>query len=166
MDGHEPGNIHAALCDTGNVGEFHWVIYLCTTNRQGYKFHAHNKMNTEPWRYHTDLWDGMDSRSCIAFTKIGRLAQGQTHHDIDAVVRTIPMAVPDVDRPRFHRSFTCLVWFREALRRLHTAGIIGVVDLAKLEEKLVSSATATQYRRLYNLQPREPVIMSPSEYTF
>ncbi|KAI0640319.1 hypothetical protein C8Q77DRAFT_126929 [Trametes polyzona] len=165
-DGHVPGNILAALCRTPDIGLYHWIIYLCTSDVGGYKFHAHNSSNTRPWVYEKAEWAAIESERCVTLTKIGRLPHGKTVDDVDAALRVIPInVVPDIDRPRFHSRFTCLVWFREALRRLHTAGIITVINLDKLEEKLVYLATGTSYQRARKLLEEKPVIMSPTEYT-
>ncbi|OJT11329.1 hypothetical protein TRAPUB_12129 [Trametes pubescens] len=166
LDGHVVGNILAALCTTDESGFYHWVIYVCTENDSGYKFHAHNDSNKGPWRYHRGKWDALSSIHCVCITKIGRLAEGKTWEDVDRAVEHIPMAVPDVDRPRFGNMFTCLVWFREAIRKLHTAGISRVIDLDRLEENLRQLATAMEYRRRAGYGGNTPVIMAPSDYTY
>ncbi|KAI0369522.1 hypothetical protein BV20DRAFT_352972 [Pilatotrama ljubarskyi] len=165
-DGHVPRNIMVALCATEDSGSYHWLIYLCMSNRRGYKFHAHNDNGKSYWRYEYKAWNGMDSASCVAFTKIGRLADDLTPDDIDEAVKTIPMAVPDRDRPRFGDRFTCLVWLRAAMYNLHVAGIIRVTDIDELETKLRQRTTAIQYRREMGLQELVPVILTPSEYTY
>ncbi|KAI0354169.1 hypothetical protein OH77DRAFT_512759 [Trametes cingulata] len=160
LDGHVPGNILAALCSTKYSGEYHWLIYVCLVSLETVTFYD------GPWEYHTAEWTAMDSETCVALTKIGRLAPDVTWNDVDNVVQTIPMAVPDKDRPRFGERFTCLVWFREAVRKLHTAGILRVINVDALEEKLTQRATAIQYRRIRGLEPARPVVLSPSEFTY
>ncbi|KAI0651063.1 hypothetical protein C8Q79DRAFT_8236 [Trametes meyenii] len=101
----------AGLCSTGNTGEYHCVVYVCTTLVQGYKFHAHNAMNTAIWRYHCGPWNALDSAAYVALTKIGPLPQGKTWENVSDILKDIPMAVPDADRPVFGNRFTlsCLV---------------------------------------------------------
>ncbi|KAI0772389.1 hypothetical protein BD413DRAFT_41725 [Trametes elegans] len=167
-DGHVPGNILAALCVTNTTGEYHWLIYVCTGKRDGVKLHAHDEMNTGPWRYHCGPWNAMDSITCVALTKVGCLPSGKTPEDVHNIVKDIEMAVPDVDRPRFGNRFTCLVWFRAAIRTLHRERILGVTDIDRLEQSLRELATAMEFRRLAGLQgsnPR-PTVMAPSDFTY
>ncbi|KAI0673220.1 hypothetical protein C8Q78DRAFT_1023634 [Trametes maxima] len=189
-DGHVPGNMLAGLCSTSNTGEYHWVIYVCTvcfgpcvsrfsmfsksssplhkTLENGYKFHAHNAMNTAVWRYHCGPWNALDSSACVALTKIGRLPQGKTWENVNDILKDIPMAVPEADRPVFGNRFTCLVWFRAAVRKLHAERYIGVTDIDQLEQSLRKHATAMEYRRLWGLDGSDPkpTIMAPSDYTY
>ena len=132
-NGHIRGNILAALCATKNTGEFHWIIYvvkvcICCYMLQvglssshswpqlqdassGVKFHAHNDSGASYWRYEMADWSGMQSSSCIAMCKIGRV------HDIDnidvdiakmdEIFKVIPMAVPDIDLSIVGGKLTC-----------------------------------------------------------
>ena len=77
----------------------------------GVKFHAHNDSGASYWRYEMADWSGMQSSSCIAMCKIGRV------HDIDnidvdiakmdEIFKVIPMAVPDIDLSIVGGKLTC-----------------------------------------------------------
>ncbi|OJT11332.1 hypothetical protein TRAPUB_12132 [Trametes pubescens] len=140
-------------------------VFVKMISKTGTRFHAHNQANTADWEYQSKEWDVLDSGSCVAVTKIGQLPAGMTAKDIDVLLEKIPLTVPDVDRPRFHDQFTCLVWFRAAIRRLHIARILGVIDLDLLEESLRVKATGEQYANVMRTR-QGPAIMQPSDYTY
>ncbi|GLB39989.1 hypothetical protein LshimejAT787_0704990 [Lyophyllum shimeji] len=142
----KPNTIFAALKRSDRRGFFHWMIYLCTGESSGYKYHATTDGATSEWHYECAPWQAAtDSSMAVTFTKIGELPEWMDHGFLDNYLREIPMAVPKVDYQR-EKAFTCRVWFRAAIRQLHDSGMfVECSDVDSLESELKNRATAAEY---------------------
>lgn len=91
-------------------------------------------------------WNGPESVLAVTFTKIGQLADGLNHETLDLYLRDITMTVDtQVNR---ERTFSCRVWFREAIRCLNDSGMFVSCSqkrLELLEAELVERACAAEY---------------------
>ncbi|KIY50003.1 hypothetical protein FISHEDRAFT_40143 [Fistulina hepatica ATCC 64428] len=141
---HAPNDIYACLMEGEKAGDFHWA--LCLT--EAYKMHATNDNGASDWRYECVRWSGFDTDvRGISYSKIGQLDLDFDVRFIEEYVKDMPMSVPPIDRSREPR-FTSRVWFREAVRVLHGAGMFVRCDqVDRLEHELAMRATADQYRR-------------------
>ncbi|TFK84993.1 hypothetical protein K466DRAFT_588458 [Polyporus arcularius HHB13444] len=143
-----PGTIAAALCKTTDTGKYHWIIYLITDlcGSSGFKYHATNQMGAAPWHYEYTRWEGLESARCVTLTPIGRVPNRneKSADDLDAILREVPLEVPQVDRRMFDR-FTCRTWFRAAIRKLNDKRMyVRCPDVDLLEDKLTRMATAIE----------------------
>ena len=93
------------------------------------------------WKYECSEYILVSSRSVAAAASIGKLTQNHTFEDFNAILREIPMAVPAVDELR-EPVWSCRVWVREALRRLHNAGYIECSDVDAMEEEMLGYGRA------------------------
>ncbi len=59
------------------------------------------------------------------------------------ILSRVPLAVPEADEGR-EPEFTCRVWWREAIRRLHVEGIISCPDVDGLERECRKHALDNQ----------------------
>lgn len=75
------------------------------------------------------------SPAVAAAAVISRLPANKAVHDLDALLKQIPMATPDADRVR-EPAWTCRVWIREAVRRMHAHGYVICEDVDALEEEM------------------------------
>ncbi|RDX52572.1 hypothetical protein K466DRAFT_204947 [Polyporus arcularius HHB13444] len=168
----QPGTLFAALCDTGEVGKFHWLLYLCISRRTGYKYHATNQMGSIPWKYEYGPWDGPQSQRCITLTPIGKVEDwgARTPHacaeELHSILRNVPLITPPVDQST-HDRFTCRTWFRAAIRRLDgMQKYVQCPDVDLLEEKLAKMATAAELMNARDNAVAHPPtrIMKPTEF--
>ena len=124
-------------------------LLLRKTPEDGYKFHATTKADSLPWHYEVASWNGPASELAITFTKIGQLADGLNYQTLDLYLRNIPMTVPYSDiRVNRERTFSCRVWFREAIRCLDNSNMFvkcSQTSLELLETELVTRACAAEY---------------------
>ncbi|KAI0780701.1 hypothetical protein BD413DRAFT_462684 [Trametes elegans] len=125
---------------------FHWFLFFpdapTTTSSSGtpsgVKLHAiTNGMQGEDKRWSHDRTPLAlaTSPAVAAAAVLGRLPGAKTVDDVDSILRQIPMAVPEVDRAR-EPTWTCRVWIREALRRLHAHGFLVCEDVDAMEEEI------------------------------
>ncbi|KAI0374578.1 hypothetical protein BV20DRAFT_520209 [Pilatotrama ljubarskyi] len=57
---------------------------------------------------------------------------------IDEYLKTIPMETPPEDAPQ---QWSCRIWLKAAVRKLHEKGVLNCPDVNKLEYELKSVAT-------------------------
>ncbi|KAI0664619.1 hypothetical protein C8Q70DRAFT_1048839 [Cubamyces menziesii] len=125
---------------------FHWFLFIpdapTTTPHHnpysGVKLHAitNGKQGEEKrWSYDRTPLSLAISPAVAAAAIIGRLPHGKTVDDLDVLLRDIPLEVPEVDKER-ESAFTCRVWIREALRRMHANGYIVRGDVNAIEEDM------------------------------
>ena len=132
---------------------FHWYIFVPNATdahldvQSGLKMHAttdYSPSETER------LWCFDATPTTLATGEGGLAAAATVGHlgiDIDGehgrrsqaelrdMLAQIPMAVPEVDKVR-EPVFTCRVWVREALRRMHREGYVHCPDVDALEEEM------------------------------
>ena len=65
------------------------------------------------------------------------------YNTILGLLRAIPMTVPAVDMYT-EPSFTCRVWFKEAVRILHDRGFVNCPDINRLEQECKGFAMTNQ----------------------
>ena len=135
---------------------FHWYIFVPNAAdahldvQSGLKLHAttdYSPSGTERlWCFDaTPTTLATDEGGLAAAATIGRLGleqqqQLEGRYRSQAALRDmlarIPMAVvPEADRAR-EPTFTCRVWVREALRRMHKEGYVWCPDVDALEEEM------------------------------
>ena len=134
---------------------FHWYIFVPNAAdahldvQSGLKMHAttdYSPSDTERlWCFDaTPTTLATDEGGLAAAATIGRLGleqqQLEGRYRSQAALRDmlaqIPMAVvPEADRAR-EPTFTCRVWVREALRRMHKEGYVRCPDVDALEEEM------------------------------
>lgn len=82
----------------------------------------------------------------------GTLKEGVTSDAIDGLLRDIPMVTPTQDQPQ---PWSSRIWFRQAMRALHQAGILNCtrIDLLEVElDKLANyEAVGVQLGRPYKV---------------
>ncbi|EIW64769.1 uncharacterized protein TRAVEDRAFT_42187 [Trametes versicolor FP-101664 SS1] len=131
----------------GNV-EFHWLLWVpdrgATRERlsPGTKMHALGRRLRgndgawiHDWGYESTKFTLNTSHTVAAAAILGRLPTGKTVEDLDQLLAVIPMSVPAVDQAR-ERDFTCRVWIREAVRRMHAHRYIHCPNVDALEEEM------------------------------
>ncbi|KAF8918822.1 hypothetical protein CPB85DRAFT_1278859, partial [Mucidula mucida] len=119
-------------------------IEAAKDEEKGYKFHAAGS-DDNPWHYECVEWRGPEDLLSVTFTKIGDLMEGLDYQILDEYLKPIPMEVPNRDRAN-ERSFTCRVWFKEAVRRLNDSGLfVQCEDVDALEMDLNEKACAVEY---------------------
>lgn len=121
----------------GDPPRFHWYLYVQNPDSSsGTKIHA-TGMNGK-WWYKQIEYSLQHDPAVAAVAIIGKL--NTTIHTLDyldAVLKEVPMlevAHADVGR---EPKFTCRVWLREALRRMHDAGFIHCPDVDAMEAEMV-----------------------------
>ncbi|KAF9479642.1 hypothetical protein BDN70DRAFT_878604 [Pholiota conissans] len=135
-----------------NQPRFHWMFYVhdpasnasasdtaagfesTAIPREGTKFHAVNDYGRGAWHFDCIKVNLIDSMSVAAAAVIGSI----TDRDVDRfrrVLAEIPMTVPDIDEEK-EPKFSCRVWIREALRRLHREGYIECPDVGAMEDEM------------------------------
>ncbi|KAI0338608.1 hypothetical protein BDW22DRAFT_689171 [Trametopsis cervina] len=135
----EPLPVYTAIivslqCLGGSPPRFHWIIFVQDPSSEVWsKFHATFVLNK--WNYERNPFSLQQSDAVAAATIIGSLGS-RTSDDLHHILKEIPMKIPDVDISNEPR-FTCLVWLREALRRIHNAGIIYCPDENATERELI-----------------------------
>ena len=53
---------------------------------------------------------------------------------VEEVLKPIPMSIPSIDKD-IEPKFTCRVWWREAIRKLSSFGLIDCMDVELLEKE-------------------------------
>lgn len=113
---------------------FHWILFIQSPNStSGTKFHATGY--GDDWKYERISYDLQFDVGVSAGAIIGKLSINRTLDQLDALLKEIPMKVPNVDVQREPR-WTCRVWIREALRHMHHAGFIDCPDVDVLEAEM------------------------------
>ncbi|KAL1944690.1 hypothetical protein VTO73DRAFT_3120 [Trametes versicolor] len=143
-----PEIILALNLSTARPPSFHWLLFVPdygTTRQQvipGTKMHAlchlspgPNGTMIEEWVYDSAKFTLVQSHTLAAAVVLGRLPPGKTVQDLNALLAAIPMRVPTIDARR-EPAFTCRVWTREAVRRMHDHGYICCPDVDALEEEV------------------------------
>lgn len=125
---------------------FHWLIFIpdegATRNelpvRAGTKLHAITNGQqgaAQVWSYDHVPFNLATTPSVAVAAILGHLPAGKTATQLSHMLKEIPMAIPAVDSEREPR-FTCRVWLREAVRRMHAAGYISCPDVDALEAEM------------------------------
>ncbi|PIL22946.1 hypothetical protein GSI_15642 [Ganoderma sinense ZZ0214-1] len=81
---------------------------------------------------------GIDPEPDLSNTDTGSVrpvSVPRSQEGLREMLARIPMAVPEADGER-ERVFTCRVWVREALRRMHEEGYVDCPDVDALEEEM------------------------------
>ncbi|TBU23243.1 hypothetical protein BD311DRAFT_791751 [Dichomitus squalens] len=136
---------------------FHWYFFVPDARdahldvQAGLKMHATTDFSPSPaertWCFDAERTTlATDEGGLAAAAVVGRLT-GATASQVDGegesgtqgalrdLLARIPMSVPDADRAR-EPVFTCRVWAREALRRMHGAGYVRCPDVDAVEEEM------------------------------
>ncbi|THH18528.1 hypothetical protein EW146_g2476 [Bondarzewia mesenterica] len=132
------------LIDT-TPARFHWALFVPSPTDseiddhacRGTRFHAIGDQTiTAGWAYdRVESYALGEFVGLAAAAVIGSLKDGRTVDDLHVLLRDIPMTVPDVD-VEHESKWTCRVWAREALRRMHKVGIVACIDVDALEEEM------------------------------
>lgn len=120
---------------------YHWYFFVPTQGsiHEGTKIHA-----TQLDPYHPESWTfevipGYSlntTRFVAAACVIGLMPDGKSTEDLIDIVSAIPIGVvPEVDVGR-EPNFTCRVWIKEAVRRLHSARFVECPDVESLEREV------------------------------
>lgn len=141
--------ITLALSLLGNQ-RFHWFLFAPNTSTSqvapapGMKLHA--TTNPGHWAFEApgEYSLGQSDAICVAAV-IGELnpEEGFTAESLKALLAPIPMAVPAVEEEKEPR-FTCRVWMKEALRRMHNAHFIDCPDVYALEAEMFELGSAAE----------------------
>ncbi|TFY72336.1 hypothetical protein EVG20_g669 [Dentipellis fragilis] len=130
----EIGSIYGALFSRGD-GKFHWALVVpleSDTGQDAVKMHATN-LGTGVWRY---VREPDKSPNLCVVVKLGETSPLQNMVDyIDDLLKNIPMLVPEEDMI-MEDTFTCRVWFKEAVRVLAANGIVKCLDVHSLEKEM------------------------------
>ncbi|KAF9487286.1 hypothetical protein BDN71DRAFT_664049 [Pleurotus eryngii] len=138
------GDILAVLFSRGDGETFHWAICIATTDKIARKYHA-----KEPIRDHwfferpAPSHSILTSRTVCAAVKIGRVGPETNLNNLEQYLSQIPMEIPAAE-VGFEARFSCRVWFKEAVRRLHQARIINCPDIYNLEAECKAYAQANE----------------------
>ncbi|KAF9266124.1 hypothetical protein L218DRAFT_96597 [Marasmius fiardii PR-910] len=136
-------DVFAALTQTVEAGQYHWIGYIPIDDETGYKIHAANQSKTAKWHLECRPWDGPSSRAGVLFSKIGRIAPGLDHDTL------VYYEIPHIDYGR-EDCFTCRVWFRKAIRRPNYYGVfVQCYNVDALETELIQKATAAAIKFQY-----------------
>lgn len=129
---------------------FHWIISVQDTTASqanpatGMKLHATNVSNK--WEFEARGEYSLDQSAavCVAAV-IGELKheKGFTAEKLKDLLALIPMAVPAVDQGK-EPVFSCRVWMKEALRRMHAAHFIDCPDVDALEAEMIELGVAAE----------------------
>ncbi|KAJ6502183.1 hypothetical protein C8R45DRAFT_611629 [Mycena sanguinolenta] len=129
------GDILAVLFSRTDEGTFHWTICVPISHTVAAKFHVRNTPND--WWFDEPVPDHsiLHSNTISAAVKIGTIDHNAvTRDDLTRLLRTVSMTVPAIDQAT-EPTFTCRVWFREAIRVLHRNNIINCPDVDELEKE-------------------------------
>ncbi|OBZ72863.1 hypothetical protein A0H81_06847 [Grifola frondosa] len=123
-----------------NPPRFHWALFVPDpVVSTGTKFHAvtdHSEPGSGIFTYDKSITVLPSDRGVATAAIIGSLGS-RSVNDLDTLLSSIPCnTVPSVDREREPR-FTCRVWLREAVRRMHGAGFIRCADVDALEKEIL-----------------------------
>ncbi|KDQ10513.1 hypothetical protein BOTBODRAFT_68585 [Botryobasidium botryosum FD-172 SS1] len=127
--------ICACLFSRADGQTFHWAIILPFSDTHAHKLHATNRSDNW-WRYEDVQDDIIHSVNACLVVELGAM-DSSTHESIGAILKKIPMDTPAQDG---EQRFTCRIWFRQALRELHAAGVIICPDVMQVEANLTRLA--------------------------
>ena len=140
----EQNAVYTALLTNDPGRSWHWAIYFHQPHTDangvrfgGYKMHATNRSGT--WKYECISLDILATFTLTVIAKIGAIHNPEWGVEfLDEYLRAIPMSVPDGDRDP---TFSCLTWFRQAIRVLHNEQFcVKCSDVDALERELSSRA--------------------------
>lgn len=123
---------------------FHWYIFVPHAEeagkavQTGHKLHAiDNAQNgaAKSWAFDATEVALATEMAVAAAAVIGEVRSESSLQELEDLLKTIPLAVPAVDAQR-EPAFTCRVWVREALRRMHKHGFIHCPDVDALESEM------------------------------
>ncbi|KAJ7209996.1 hypothetical protein GGX14DRAFT_363864 [Mycena pura] len=138
------GDILAVLFSRSELDTFHWTICVPMSSKVAAKYHAKNSGDFWWFEDPVPLHSILTSSTVAAAIKIGTMDPTYASKDVlRQYLSPISMSTPAVDQEKEPR-FTCRVWFREAIRILHQAGILTCTDVDALEEECVEHAKANQ----------------------
>ncbi|KAK0483043.1 hypothetical protein EDD18DRAFT_1010709, partial [Armillaria luteobubalina] len=138
----QKNEIYAVLSDFPGSSGYRWALYLALNAETGIKFHVITR--TGDWAYETREWPGPASKLAVTFTKIGRMLPDWDPSFLEYYLSSIPLTIPEVDHAR-EPSFTCRVWFKEAVRTLNRAQMfVKCPDVDTLEADLLYKADAAR----------------------
>lgn len=124
----------------GEPPRFHWILFVQSPDSiSGTKLHA-TELN-DVWEYERTKYTLQFSGGVAAGAVIGKLTT-KTLDQLDSLLKAIPMKIPDIDVGR-EAKWSCRVWLREALRRMHSAGFINCPDVDKMEAEMWELRKAT-----------------------
>ncbi|OBZ77678.1 hypothetical protein A0H81_02252 [Grifola frondosa] len=126
---------------------FHWMLYVQSNVEDGFKFHA-TQTNNRNFVYEKASFTLCSSRRISAAAVVGRL-NTHTLCDLHNILKRIPVnIIPHVDIAR-EPQFSCRVWVREAVRRLHAEGFLDCPDVDALEQEMwhYGRISASEIRR-------------------
>ncbi|KAM6492714.1 hypothetical protein JOM56_012438 [Amanita muscaria] len=121
-----------ALCATlfsrgGDV--YHWSFIYPINSEDAIKFHA--VTGAESWLYQRD--EHFVARSRYACVVVQLNEPGTcTAEDVDRILHDIPLVTAGGE----DETFTCRVWMRAAVTKLHEARVINCSDPKRLEDEL------------------------------
>ncbi|PIL25237.1 hypothetical protein GSI_13126 [Ganoderma sinense ZZ0214-1] len=117
-------------------GSFHWAIVVpSSTSNMADVFHARNPEGF--WEFEQTKVDVSNSKHVCVVVKIGTVTSTDTVGRILQLVQNIPMGIPAFEVGRVELTFTCRVWFKQAIRVLHANGILSCPNVYALEQELV-----------------------------
>lgn len=145
---HHPHIVLALNLLSADPPRFHWLIFVPTPGQgdekvqTGMKLHAVRILELfidgvpmGDWTFQAMPFTLAASETVVAAAVIGQL-RDKTIEQLVELLSKIPMLVPAVDAHR-EPQFTCRVWVREALRRMHGAGFIHCIDVDAMEAEML-----------------------------
>lgn len=120
--------------------DVHALLFTADGTPTVQKFHA--VLSPEPcrrWEYEQAPHDIFSSTRLSAAVQLADL-HGLSTCELDRLLRPIPMSTPSTEPEG--TTFTCVVWFREAVRVLDRAGVVDVPDVDALQIELLGMARA------------------------
>ncbi len=140
-----------ALFLLGNK-RFRWLLFVQNIAASqeapaaGMKLHATTATVSGEWQFEAKSeYSLYQSAAVCAAAVIGELKpeRGFTAESLKSLVAPIPMAVPAVDEGK-EPVFSCRVWAKEALRRMHDAHFIDCPDVDALEAEMFELGSAAE----------------------
>ena len=146
---HYPHIVLALNLLKGPGTRFHWLIFVPDPGQgddkaqTGIKLHAteldpvSDGITLRIWQFEATAFTLATSASVVAAAIIGNLTEDRTVQQLVDLLHKIPtITVPDADIER-EPEFTCRVWVREALRRMHIARLIHCRNVDAMEAELL-----------------------------
>ncbi|CCA71738.1 hypothetical protein PIIN_05673 [Serendipita indica DSM 11827] len=132
----EPNAIYIVLYARHDQ-KFHWALCIGITTTRVLKLHAANLVG--PWAFQEVEETITNSINCCIVYKLGMLDGQTTTVHVREILERIPMAIPKGSK---ESMFSCRVWAKEAIYKLHNARIVDCSDADKLEETLKAFGAA------------------------
>ena len=125
---------------------FHWFIFVPSSQsselniQAGLKIHAIDEnLGKSPvrkhWAFEAVEFTLATYPGVAAAAVVGYLYNDRTLEQLRSLLEQIPLTVPPIDHER-EPTFTCRVWIREALRRMHMNGFILCPDVDAMEAQM------------------------------